>query len=361
MDNITDIKISVIMPIYNASDYLKPAIDSVLNQTLTELELICVDDGSTDNSLEILKQYQESDERVRIITETNAGPALARNNGIRRSRGEYLAFVDADDFLEPTFLEVLYAIAKHDSLDIAISRFDIYNNKKSKFEVPVKADHSDIYSDGVVTSKSEHPDYILSSTVGSAWNKLFRRSFVVEKQLEFLPDVRIYEDVYFVVTALSLAERIGKVQDILIHHRIHSEQSRAKMFKKHYSQVPLVYSRIREFLTQNGMYAPLSRSYLNLSASRCYKMFNLLSGDSKENLWNILHEDASDKLDWQGRAADDFESEDVCKFVSDVCRYRYKDYKRRESRAEKINESKPASNGEKRGIFAFFKGLFGKK
>ena len=87
MNNI-DVKVSVVMPIYNAYDYLRPAIDSIICQTLGEIELICVDDGSTDQSLDIIRQYQKKDARIRIVTQTNAGPAVARNNGIRRARGE---------------------------------------------------------------------------------------------------------------------------------------------------------------------------------------------------------------------------------------------------------------------------------
>lgn len=348
MDNITDIKVSVIMPIYNASNYLKPALDSILGQTLSEFEIICIDDGSTDHSLEILKEYQDSDERVRIVTETNAGPALARNNGIRRARGEYLAFIDADDFLEPTFLESLYNLAKERELDIAIARYDIFNNRSARFEVATKADHSEIFDSDSVTSKNEHPDSILSSTIGSAWNKLFRRNFVEDKKLAFLPDVRIYEDVYFVVTALSLAERVGKCHEVLIHHRIHSEQSRAKMFRKYYSQVPAVYLKIKDFLMHNGMYAPLSRSYLNLSASRCYKMFNLLSHDSKESLWNLLYDEYAEKLDWCDKDSSEFEDENVCEFVNLVSKYNYSSYKRISSRAKK---TKPKSE-KKKGLFA---------
>ena len=158
MDNNIDIKVSVIMPIYNADKYLASAIDSVLAQTLTEFELICIDDGSTDDSLKILKEYRERDERIRIVTENNAGPGLARNNGIRRSRGEYIAFVDADDFLAPSFLELLYVYAKENELDIAISSYDTYNDKSKKYEVATKADHSEIYKDGKITSKNENPD-----------------------------------------------------------------------------------------------------------------------------------------------------------------------------------------------------------
>ena len=98
MSNI-NIKISVVIPIYNATEFLRAALDSIIAQTLSEIEIICVDDGSTDRSLDIIKEYQQKDERVRIVTETNAGPALARNNGLRRVRGEYVEFIDADDFI----------------------------------------------------------------------------------------------------------------------------------------------------------------------------------------------------------------------------------------------------------------------
>ena len=95
-----NIKISVIMPIYNAYDYLRPAIESVLDQTLAEIELICVDDGSVDHSLDIIKEYQQKDSRIKIITEDNMGPAHARNVGLQSALGEFVIFLDADDFFE---------------------------------------------------------------------------------------------------------------------------------------------------------------------------------------------------------------------------------------------------------------------
>ncbi len=179
MNNSDAIKVSVIMPIYNAYDYLRPAVDSVLDQTLKEIELVCIDDGSTDSSLEILKEYQKLDERVRIITENNAGPSIARNKGLARCRGEYVMFLDADDFYEPTLLESLYCIAQEKELDIAVTSYDIYNSRKAKFEPKIHADHEDIFKDGVVTSKNEYPDVIFASVSNYVWNKLFRREFLV--------------------------------------------------------------------------------------------------------------------------------------------------------------------------------------
>ena len=336
MEITTDVKVSVIMPVYNADSYLRPALESALDQTLTDIEIICVDDGSTDTSLEIMKEYQDRDGRVRIITETNAGPALARNNGIRRARGEYIAFLDADDFLEPTFLEVLYNLAKRDELDIAIADYDIYNSRKARFESATPPDHSEIFDEGKVTSKNEYPDFILSSTTGAAWNKIFRRSFIEEKGLVFLQDVRIYEDVYFVTSAMSLAERVAKAHKVLMHHRIHSEQARTKLFGKYYAQVLLVYLKIKEFLIQTGMYAPLSHSFLNLTASRCYKLFNLFTGDLKREFWNLLHNEYAELLGWQGKDASDFDREEICKFAVFVQLYSFDEYKKRLSRKGEV-------------------------
>ncbi len=358
--NNTDIKVSVIMPIYNAYDYLRPAIDSVLDQTLGEIELICIDDGSTDDSFELIKEYQKRDERIRVVTETNAGPALARNNGIKRARGEYLAFLDADDFFEPDLLEKLYDKAKEQDLDVVISEYDIYNSRKATFEAAQPSEHEEIFESGEVTSKRLCPDRIFLSTNGAAWNKLFRRSFVIDKQLQFLEDMKMYEDVYFVVCALSLAERVGKVFEVLMHHRIYTDQARAKLFRKYYSQVPLAYFEMKEFLRQNGMYSPLSTSFLNLTASRCYKIYNILGFEAKEHFWNMLHAEFSEKLGWHGREADEFEEKDVCEFVANVILYSHKQYKKRVAKGHRINIDKLSSIFKNKKIKKKFSAFFAK-
>ena len=134
MENAEIIKVSVVMPIFNAYKYIRPALESIMEQTLREIEIICVDDGSTDRTLDILKEYQSKDSRIRIITENNAGPAAARNKGLSRVRGEYVIFLDADDFFNPQLVEKLYDVATRDQLDIAICRYDIYNGRKAKTE-----------------------------------------------------------------------------------------------------------------------------------------------------------------------------------------------------------------------------------
>lgn len=327
MDN--GIKVSVIVPIYNAYDYLKEALDSILSQTLTDIEVICIDDGSTDRSLDIIKEAQQRDERVRIVTENNAGPSTARNKGILRVKGEYMIFLDADDFYEPRLLETMYERAVADRLDITVARFDIYNNKREKFTAATEEPHAHIFDHGSVASKNEYPDYIFESTTGYVWNKLFLTSFIIEKELTFAPELYVFEDVYFVCTALSLAERVGRVEDVMIHHRVYSDQHRAKLFKKYYNQVPVVYMRLKEFLMHHGMYIPLMRAFHNLSAGRCYRIYNLLWSDAKSSFWDLLHSGYADSFGWFKQSAEDFENEEIAEFVASVGLYTHKQYLKR--------------------------------
>ena len=338
--NSSNIKVSIVIPIYNAFDYLRPAMDTVIDQTLKEIEIICIDDGSTDKSLSIVKEYQERDDRIRIVTENNAGVSTARNKGITRVRGDYVIFLDADDFYEPTLLERMYELAVREDLDVAVCKYDVYNDKQSEFSSAIPAPHQEIFRDGAVVSKCDYPDYILQCTTGYVWNKLFKTSFIREKELIFAPELYVFEDVHFVCSAISLASRIAAVDEVLVHHRIYTDQSRTKLFRKYYSQVPVVYHKIKEFLASHGVYIPLKNAYLNLSASRCYKIYNILWNDGKANFWNLLHDGYADSFGWFSHEAADFENKDVCDFVANVGLYTHRQYEKRLDRGRELNIDK---------------------
>lgn len=333
----TEIKVSVIVPIYNAEAFLRPAMDSILDQSLREIEVICVDDGSTDGSLKIIKEYQKRDSRIRIATQNNAGPGMARNNGMRRARGEYIAFLDADDFFNLDFLSRMYETAKRDDLDIAVGNYDLYHNDTAKFRKNVTGEEQGLLAPGRVTSKKDFPDQIFQLTDGYVWSKLFRRSFLLEKKLSFPEELRMFEDVYFVVTALSLAERIAKCEGILIHHRVYSEQARGRLFKKYYAQAPQMYVNIKTFLMQHGMYLPLSVSYVNLTASRCFRLYNLLWEDAKKEFYTMLHDGLAEQMGWSEVAAEDYTDPAVCLFAATVQMYTYEQSNRREARGRKLS------------------------
>lgn len=335
--NYDNIKVSVIMPIYNAGEYLTRAIGDVLNQSLSEIELICVDDGSTDNSAKIIKKYKQGDSRVSVICESNAGPSVARNKGLEVARGKYVIFLDADDFYEKDLLLNLYTIAERDNLDIAVTKFDIYNDSKDSYSLPADEPHGNIYAQGGVTSKNEHPDFILSSTTGYVWNKLFRTSFLRDKELFFDPELYVFEDVCFVCSAMSLAERVGRIDGNAIHHRVYFEQSRSRLFRKYYDQVPFVYKKLKDFLMSRGMYIPLKKSFLNLSAERCFKIYNLLWADGKEKLWNLIHNEYVEEFNWTQHEKADFESVEVCEFVANVAIYSHEEYLQRVDKGKNVD------------------------
>lgn len=365
MSTTEQIKVSVIMPIYNAYDYLRPAMDSVIDQTLKEIEIVCIDDGSTDHSLEIIKEYQKADSRIRIIPENNAGPSIARNKGLARCRGEYVIFLDADDFYEPTLLEKLYERAVKDNLDLTIAKFDIYNSRKAFFEPAIDSDHHAILEEGRVVSKNEYPDQILQCATGYVWNKLYKKAFLAEKELTFLPEIRVFEDVYFVSTTLASADRIGRVDEILVHHRVYSAQSKNKLFKKYYEQVPVLYTRIKSHLMSRGTFLPLSQSFLNLSASRCYKIYNVLWNDAKEKFWNMLHNAYAEELGWTADDIGEIEDEAVHDFVANILDFSHEQYLNRVATGQtaRVGGVKRAAKQYKKRkrIRDFFKALLFRK
>ena len=365
MTNSDMIKVSVVMPIYNAYDYLRPAMDSVLDQTLREIELLCIDDGSTDNTLEILKEYQQLDERVRIITENNAGPSIARNKGLSRCRGQYVCFLDADDFYEPTLLERLYQLCVKHDLDMAVAGYDNYNCRKARFEPAILPEHGGVMDGGAVVSKNEYPDVIFSTVSSYVWNKMFSREFLLEKEITFPEQIRVFEDVYFVMCALGMATKIAKVDEILVHHRIYSAQQKNKLFKKYYMQVPSLYEGVKGFLMHNGVYAPLSTSFMNYSTSRCYKVFNLLPKDDKEEFWDALHEEYALLLSWDKANPEDFDSEEVRDFTASVLMYSFAHQRRRDDKgmSVKIERVRTRLNrlAAREKFKAFFRRLFGTK
>ena len=129
--------VSVILPCYNASRHLRQCLDSILRQTLSSIEILCVDDGSTDDTLSILRDYQSTDPRIRVICQENAGAGAARNAGLALSSGTYLSFLDADDFFEPDMLEKAVAAAEEYRADYVVFRSDRYYPSKEEFrEIP---------------------------------------------------------------------------------------------------------------------------------------------------------------------------------------------------------------------------------
>lgn len=211
-------KVSVIMPVYNTAPYLCQCLDSVMNQTLEEIEIICVDDGSTDGSLAILEEYAAKDSRVQVLRQKNQYAGVARNTGMAYAKGTYLAFWDSDDYFDLTALEKLYGQCEADRADICVCGANRF------YEDSQQALVSNIYlkmkrvPKEVPFNRHTNPQNILRFTETAAWNKLYRRAFVEERNIAFKP-LRSGNDVYFSVLALCEAERITVLDEHLIYYR----------------------------------------------------------------------------------------------------------------------------------------------
>jgi glycosyltransferase involved in cell wall biosynthesis len=188
-------KISVIIPIYNTEKYLRQCLDSVVNQTLKDIEIICINDGSTDNSLQILNEYASSDNRIKLISLTNnKGVSFARNFGIRVSKGRYIGFVDSDDWIDLNFYENLYLTAEKENSDIiAASKIvNVKRNKKSSWN----------WNKGNKDEKERRLFFISYS-----WFKIYRRNFLIDNNI-FFQEVKIFSDVYFTFISSMFAKNI---------------------------------------------------------------------------------------------------------------------------------------------------------
>ncbi len=196
-------KVSVIVPVYNVEKYLKRCINSLLNQTLQDIEIIFVDDGSTDSSKIIIEKYLNLHrEKIKYYYKENGGLSSARNYGIPYARGEYIAFLDSDDYIEPTMYEEMYNIAKKENSDMVECDFIWEYSDKQKY------DCGQIYN-----SKKE----ALEKARVVAWNKLIKREILEKEKIEFPFGLR-YEDVEFFYKLVPSLNKISFVKKFFIHY-----------------------------------------------------------------------------------------------------------------------------------------------
>lgn len=210
--------ISVIVPVFNGESFLEKTIQSLLCQSLKNVEFIFVDDGSTDGSLSILKKFERHDPRICVIHQSNVNAGAARNAALARAQGEYLLFLDSDDFFESNLLERLYLSAKLNNLDIVACRCDFFIEKSSTFQKADWTIKSELLPKKKIFSGLDIGVNLFEAFVGWAWDKLFKRSFILENELRF-QEQRTTNDLFFVFSALAKARRISTIDDILIHQR----------------------------------------------------------------------------------------------------------------------------------------------
>ncbi|MCI8598700.1 MAG: glycosyltransferase family 2 protein [Lachnospiraceae bacterium] len=256
-------KVSVIVPVYNAQQYLETCMDSICGQTLKELEILCVDDGSTDASYEILQNYAKKDSRIKLLSQKNQYAGVARNHGMKYARGKYMAFLDADDYFECDMLEKMYERAEEGNLDLVICRYGQYSEKTGKVMFPDWTYiNSFFHTKQEFSGKQLKHAGIFQIANGWPWDKLFRTDFVKACGYEY-SDFRSSEDGFFVFMLMARAERISYLDDIFVRHRIDLPGSLSNTRESNWENGFKMLLLIKDEMERLGIYKIYEQSFLN--------------------------------------------------------------------------------------------------
>ena len=252
--------VSVIVPAYNVESYIEQCLDSILSQTLTDIELIVVDDGSTDATADILQRYASRDERVSVVQQQNKFAGAARNAGMERARGKYLSFIDADDFVESQFLEKMVARAEETNADVVVCKSFYYDDATHDVSpIPHSLLIDDLES---IVSGKDLCDSVFQVCVGWPWDKLYRADFVREHALEF-QEIRSTNDAYFVFMALIFAQKIAFADEFLVFHRVGNNASVSNTRQLSWQCAYAAVNKIEERLREVGLFDTFERSFDN--------------------------------------------------------------------------------------------------
>lgn len=211
-------KVSILIPCYNVEKYIRECLDSVINQTIEDIEIICVNDGSTDGTLKILKEYVQRDSRIRIIEKPNSGYGDSMNRAMEAARGEYIGIVESDDFVELCMFETLYSTAVTEHLDI--SRCCYFEYKAGK-DTP-------ILNEWVPKNQVHDPNENQAAfwQAPSIWCSIYRRNWLNENKINFLPTPGAsYQDTSFAFKCYACSQRFSMTDLPLLHYRTDNENS----------------------------------------------------------------------------------------------------------------------------------------
>ncbi len=298
--------ISVIVPVHNGEDHVRDCLESILRQTLTDFELIVVDDASTDGTRAIVEGFVRQDTRVTCVGGPGSGSAgAARNVGLALARGRFLAFLDADDLFAPQLLAELYRRAVADDADVAITGFRVFDERTGDLAPADWGLRLERFPQRRPCSPGDLGDHLFLVTNPAPWNKLFRTDFIRGRGLRF-QELRRTNDAYFTYMAIAEAERITHVDRYLVDYRVGNQAS----LQGSVQETPLDFvdalEAMRNRLVETGTFAALERAFVNKALELC--LTNLKRCSSVESylaLRDALVDGIFDRLGILGRP-DDF-------------------------------------------------------
>lgn len=284
--------ISVIVPVYNGERYLEECLDSILHQSFQSWQMICINDGSTDHSLQILEHYVQMDDRISVLTQENRGLSASRNTGLDCAEGEYLLFLDCDDRLTSGALEYLYAQASRDQLDILYYDGDVFFNdaleQKETYDHYKQLYRAKTRIDGVVTGIDMLEKlFEAGSYRASACMQMIRRMYLEHTGIRFCPGI-LYEDNIFTLETMTQAERTGYCHTTIYERRIHKDSivTQTKGFSDLRSYV-MVYLEMMRYALQKELperVMPCLEAQLSLMRSCAIEAYHQMNDEKGKSL-----------------------------------------------------------------------------
>ena len=272
-------RISIIIPVYNVEKYIEQCLDSVINQTMQDIQVICVNDGTLDNSRTILQKYADEDARIEIVDKYNGGLSSARNTAFPYIKGKYTMFVDSDDWIELDLSEKAYKRAEENDASITIF---FYKHEYKPKNVVWDAMYGDVSYDDkfIVGNKFSLFDY------PTAWSKLWLSDFLIGNEIYF-PEDLVFEDLSNHWKAVILAQKIVVLPDQLYHYRYHTESICGRI-GTHYYDIIKVFDTIFSFLHESGNYHIYKEKYHWQKLVQIYIWYGRISNIYKQEFKELI-------------------------------------------------------------------------
>ena len=298
--------VTVIIPIYNSEKHLEECLASLANQSFPNFEVLCVDDGSTDGSVRIVERFMKEDSRFKLFSQKHQFAGKARNLAMKHAHGEYMLFLDSDDYFMPDLIGHSYSRAKAFDADICVFKALSFDEQTHVVREMPWTCNTKYAPTNVVFNKDTNRDNIFCFTTAAPWTKLFRRSFVTKEGIAFQA-TRSANDLLFVFSSLALADRVVVLDEYLLTYRINEGSSLQSTQDKQ----PLAFfdalSALKEDLVRRKVYDSVQRSYINFSLDYCiYNLGTLKTRKAFEEVYCFLRDHAFPYLNIVDQKADAF-------------------------------------------------------
>lgn len=285
-------KVSVILPVYNVGKYLRQSLDSLINQTLKEIEIICIDDGSTDDSSDILEEYKSKDSRIIVVHKENKGTGAARNDGLRLAKGECIGFVDPDDWVKPEMFERLYNLIKEKNVDIAMCMPDGYD-EKNQINAPFPYFVEDNFKCIPVNKIFNRKDLSPFKYPMCVWNKLYTKELFDKNNIEFAQGLD-FEDHKVIFGALLTAEKIIFIPEKLYVYRYNREGSVLTDNNRRLIDHIEIFNIVENLMKKTNTFDVLRNDFLIYKIHNLLYYYGMIKDEYKQDYYNQMVQSLKD-------------------------------------------------------------------